>query len=248
MLFSLCLLGPTGRRLCLILSSAEGLQGHMLLSQKLQGQSGIAMNLPRMLESATSDWASVSPSVKWRYLVTWHRLSSANNQKAFNCNNGKSWSFVSWNSNLKRNQELVLHWDPQVSYKGRGALVWTVLFFWMILCVYPSDGRATIFTYSACLSSRLELCFFPLKTTPLTSSEAGCMIPRGLVRAPLEAWCGCWERGLSLLKNSRTLKAVGSHLYHQVEITWQDWCQPHGKCRRNTTEKRKEGKKGSKKR
>lgn len=152
MLFTLCLLGPTGRRLCLILSSAEGLQAHILLSQKLQGQSGIAVNLPHMPGSATSDWASVSPSVKWRYLVTWHRLSSTNNQLPFNCNNGKSRSLVSWNSNLKRNQELVLHCDPQVSYKGWGALVWTVLFFWMILCMYPSDGKATVFTCSAFLS------------------------------------------------------------------------------------------------
>ena len=130
----------------------RGSSGHRLLSQKLQGQLRIAVNLPRMPGSATSDWASVSPSVKWRYLVTWHRLSSTNNQLPFNCNNGKSRSFVSWNSNLKRNQELVLHCDPQVSYKGWGALVWTVLFFWMILCVYPSDGRATVFTCSAFLS------------------------------------------------------------------------------------------------
>lgn len=144
--------GPTGRRLCLILSSAEGLQGHRLLSQKLQGQLGIAVNLPRMPGSATSDWTSVSPSVKWRYLVTWHRLSSTDNQLPFNCNNGKSQSFVSWNSNLKRNQELVLHCNPQVSYKGCGALVWTVLFFWMILFVCPSDGRASVFTCSAFLS------------------------------------------------------------------------------------------------
>ena len=202
--------GPTGRRLCLILSSAEGLQGHRLLSQKLQGQLGIAVNLPRMPGSATSDWTSVSPSVKWRYLVTWHRLSSTDNQLPFNCNNGKSQSFVSWNSNLKRNQELVLHCNPQVSYKAVEPLYGQFYFSgWFCLCAQVMAGLPFSPAQLSCLSSRLELYFFPLKTTSPTSSEAGCMIPRGLIRVPLEACCGCWERGLSLLKNPRTLKAIG---------------------------------------